>query len=279
MLCCLEQPEVRRRLSPCVPAQTNGVEFASMVLKRERSNPRFAFLLPWNALHPVYRARAAAALTPGQSAELFPDQTAPAAEAPGTLGANQPKAAPAHPSAQEAAKPGDDIAADPVPRESAGAAPSAAQQQADLDAFSAAVAELEVEDTVAPGTEMPLTDEDGVTGSAAAPKALTAEEPPPEEEEAAGLLPNTSGTQAAASGAAAAAQPAVAASSAGTGTMAGLAANPPVVKGLRVRRAWDQRPEDLQPASGARRRTCNGFLCARHDVEVLDLCRRQCLVS
>ena len=33
--------------------------------------------------------------------------------------------------------------------------------------------------------------------------------------------------------------------------VAGLAANPPVVPGLRVRRGWDQRPEDLQPATGA----------------------------
>lgn len=45
--------------------------FAATVRQREKDNPRFGFLLPWNALHSLYRARAAAVLGTNLAAQLF----------------------------------------------------------------------------------------------------------------------------------------------------------------------------------------------------------------
>ena len=75
--------------------QTNGVRFASMVLKRERDNPRFGFLLPWSPLHPVYRARAAAALSPAQLTELFSEATV-AGNSDAAKGVQAPEAGDSH---------------------------------------------------------------------------------------------------------------------------------------------------------------------------------------
>ncbi len=240
-----------------VPAQTNGVDFASMVLKRERANPRFAFLLPWNPLHPVYRARAAAALTPAQTAQLFPKHSAhaeqtPAAEDPAALPNHKSKAiaSPEHAqqlaSAVEAGNAVEHGATGSTPSEVPGLGPSAAQQQADLDAFSAAVAELDDDDTVAPGTEAPVAANDGTDSAAEGEIARATEEPGTE---AAATSPCPDGVEKVNS-AEGVAQTGIGASGVAASTIAGLAANPPVVKGLRVRRAWDQRPEDLQPLAG-----------------------------
>ena len=229
-----------------------------MVLKRERANPRFAFLLPWNPLHPVYRARAAAALTPAQQVALFPTHSAPAEQSPaaqdpaaqlddGSKAIDSPERAQQRLTEVEPADRAEDGAPSPSPSGASGTGPSASQQQADLDAFSTAVAELDDDDTVAPGTEAPLREGNGTDSSAAGELARATKKPGTE---AAATSPGPGGVELAGS-AVGAAQPGVGASSAAGVTIAGLAANPPVVKGLRVRRAWDQRPEHLQPDAGA----------------------------
>lgn len=52
-------------------AQKNGVVFAATVRQREKDNPRFGFLLPWNPLHSLYRERAAAVLGTNLATQLF----------------------------------------------------------------------------------------------------------------------------------------------------------------------------------------------------------------
>ena len=248
-----------------------------MVLKRERTNPRFGFLLPWSPLHPVYRARAAAALSPARFSELFSEaavagntgampalQAAEAGVSHGQL-LPQPSSAAAEQESEQSAE-GMTAAALPddaalrgdrtgkaardgaLPRE-----PSAAQQQADLDAFSAAVAEIDDADTVPPGTEAQPASADASAGEDAA-AAVAGKQPDAEDVEARAHAPVSGSSVGAAAAESGQRQAAENATASAVPKLAGLAANPPVVAGLRVRRAWDQRPEDLQPATGAGRR-------------------------
>ena len=257
--------------------QTNGVKFASMVLKRERGNPRFGFLLPWSPLHPIYRARATAALSPAHASELFPEAAvagrsdaagwpqAPEAGIPSEQLEAQPAPAEVVLASEQAAE---SDTAEPPPDGAANASNgtggsagdgteprerSAAQQEADLDAFSAAVAEIDEADVAPPGTEAPASLEDASACADGAAAAVTGEQPGAE----AVVAPApASVSESLTCGAATEAGQLLAATDAtvvDAPKVAGLAANPPMVPGLRVRRAWDQRPEDLQPATGARR--------------------------
>ncbi len=257
--------------------QTNGIKFASMVLKRERDNPRFGFLLPWSPLHPVYRARATAALSPAQASELFPEaHVAGGSDAAGGLqaseagDANEPlQAQPAPAAAEQASEPAAECKTAAAPPDGAsdtsnGTAalsgggteprePSAAQQEADLDAFSAAVAEIDDADTLPPGTEAPALPCNALAVTGMGPTEAT-QEPAPASVSGGPIVDaaTDAGQQQAAADATLADGPKV----------ASLAANPPMVPGLRVRRAWDQRPEDLQPATGARRQAYTAIVCS-----------------
>ena len=254
--------------------QTNGVKFASMVLKRERDNPRFGFLLPWSPLHPVYRACATAALSPAQVSELFPEadvagrsDAADGLQAPEAGVSNEQlhaQLAPAAPG-QVSNPAAEGKTADAPPDGSAAAGhgtvesvgdgiqpklPSAAQQEADLDAFSAAVAEIDDADTVPPGTEAPALPGNAQAHADSAAAAVAGEQPT--ESNPVPALASVSGGPTLDAVTAAEQQQADAdATDADGPKVTGLAVNPPMVPGLRVRRAWDQRPEDLRPATGA----------------------------
>ena len=42
-------------LSSAIAMQKAGPRFEATVRNKEKANPRFAFLLPWNQFHPYYR--------------------------------------------------------------------------------------------------------------------------------------------------------------------------------------------------------------------------------
>lgn len=119
-----------------------------MVRQREKDNPRFGFLLPWNALHSLYRQRAAAVLGATLAAELFnsgpsastpaagppaiPPGVAAASSAPATAVDNAPAA---EETRAENTAGGESSARQPVINS------PGADQEADLEALSSAAAE------------------------------------------------------------------------------------------------------------------------------------------